>query len=785
MVTAEKLIMELPKGLIKWYGFGEEKKALYISTGTKLDQSLFHALKECVANTECITTDDLNTCKSNEYYYIVMSSAIETAVNGGELLTKVKNLIEKRGKLFIITDNRFAVRYFCGDKDPYTGRNFDGVENYKNALEVTGKMPDGRLYSKDEMKDMLNNVGFVHHKFYSVFPEITCPQMLISEEYKPNEELDIRLFPRYHNPDIIFIAEEGLYSQLMANDMLHPMANGFLIECSMDGVFSNAQQVTVSMERGRENAMCTIVGNDGIVIKKPLYEEGNSKLERLMDNNRYLGVHGVRMVPAEIRGSEFVMPYVRGISIAAYLRALARNDKEALFRQYDRLWEIILNSSEHVPYDNVEWEHFNPWWDNEDETVDRQQWRRVAYGTDEDRENLGPILKRGYIDLVILNGFIVDGEYIFYDQETYVENLPAKAVMQRNITLLFRGEPELEKYVTMSELLKRYKIEKYSSIFSAYIRHFLTKLRNDDILNGFHAVHRQNSDAIVQNRSRMNFPATDYGRLFIDIFYNTEKRKIILFGAGGNTAQFIELYQHEFQICCIADNNEAKWGQDYMGIRIESPYILYSIDENEYKVIICVKKYIPVVEQLNSIGLKDYSIYEPVRNYPRKRWLKRETGGMQKKYHVGYVAGVFDLFHIGHLNLLRRAKEQCDYLIAGVVNDERAERIKNKKPFIPFKERLEIVGACKYVDEAVEIPTNFGNTRDAYAIYHFDCMFTGDDHAGSPHWQGEKKYLEEHGAEMIFFPYTEGTSSTMLQGLILADMENGNNEAIVRESGEK
>ena len=783
MVTAEELIMELPKGLIKWYGFEEGKKALYISAGTELDHSLFHALKESVADTECITSDDLNICKSNEYDYIVMSSAIETTVNGEELLVKVKNLIEKSGKLFIITDNRLAVRYFCGDKDPYTGRNFDGVENYKNALDVTGKIPDGRLYSKAEIKDMLNNAGFAYHKFYSVFPEITCPQMLISEEYKPNEELDIRLFPRYYNPDIIFIAEEGLYSQFMANDLLHPMANGFLIECPMDGVFSNAQQITVSMERGRENAMCTIVGNNDTVIKKPLYEEGSLKLERLIDNNRYLGAHGVRMVPAEIRGNEFVMPYVWGTSIAAYLRVLARKDKEALLRQYDRLWEIILNSSEHVPYDDVEWEYL--WWNSEEETVGRGERGRTAYGAVEDKENFGPILKRGYIDLVILNGFIVDGEYIFYGQEAYVENLPAKAIMQRNITLLFRGEPELERYITMSELLGRYKIEKYSGIYSAYIRNFLTKLRNDDILNGFHAVHRQKSDAISQNRGRMNFPAADYRRLFIDIFCNTEKRKIILFGAGRYTAQFIELYRHEFQICCIADNNKAKWGQDYMGIRIESPNILYNINENEYKVIICIKKYIPVAEQLNSIGLKDYSIYDPVMDYPRKRWLKRETDRAQKKYHVGYVAGVFDLFHIGHLNLLRSAKEQCDYLIAGVVNDERAERIKNKKPFIPFKERLEIVGACKYVDEAVEIPTNFGNTRDAYAIYHFDCMFTGDDHADSPHWQGEKKFLEEHGAEMIFFPYTQGTSSTMLQGLILADIEKDNKKVTARESGEK
>ncbi len=401
MVTAEELINELPKGLLKWHDFDREKKALYISAGTEIDHSLFYSLKECCPNTECADAESLDKFIRGKYSYAVVSSAIETAgekVDSARLVKKIWSLLEGDGKLFIITDNRLAVRYFCGDKDPYTGRNFDGIENYRNADEVTGKQSEGRLYSKAELTEIIEKAGFTHCKFYSVFPDITCPGILLADSYIPNEELNIRLFPQYQSPETIFLDEEGLYMPLLANGMLHAMANGFLIECSLNGVFSEADQITLSTERGKENAFCTVVVKDGKVVKKPLYEEGKVKLERLIDNNRYLEAHGIKMVPGKLTDREFVMPHVRGISLAKYLRDVAREDKEEFLRQFDRLWGLILDSSEHVPYDEVDWEGGVPRWD------DGNDINHI------DSENLGVILKRGYIDMVILNGFYLDGE---------------------------------------------------------------------------------------------------------------------------------------------------------------------------------------------------------------------------------------------------------------------------------------------------------------------------------------------------------------------------------------
>ncbi|MBQ9364662.1 MAG: adenylyltransferase/cytidyltransferase family protein, partial [Schwartzia sp.] len=138
----------------------------------------------------------------------------------------------------------------------------------------------------------------------------------------------------------------------------------------------------------------------------------------------------------------------------------------------------------------------------------------------------------------------------------------------------------------------------------------------------------------------------------------------------------------------------------------------------------------------------------------------------KKKYKVGYIAGVFDLFHIGHLNMFRRAKEQCEHLIVGVVSDEQVRKSKRVEPFVPFDERIEMVRSCRYVDEAHEIPFEYAGTREAWQMYHFDAQFSGSDYIDDNNWLAEKEFLHKHGAELVFFPYTEQTSSTKIKALI-------------------
>ncbi len=136
---------------------------------------------------------------------------------------------------------------------------------------------------------------------------------------------------------------------------------------------------------------------------------------------------------------------------------------------------------------------------------------------------------------------------------------------------------------------------------------------------------------------------------------------------------------------------------------------------------------------------------------------------MEKKI-IGYTTGVFDLFHIGHLNILERAKQNCDHLIVGVSTDELVMEYKHKKPVICYEERKRIVEAIRYVDEVV--PQIDRDKMAAYEKYKFDRMFVGDDWKGSELFTGLESELAKHGAEIVYFPYTKGTSSTFLKEVL-------------------
>ncbi|ODN42976.1 adenylyltransferase/cytidyltransferase family protein [Piscirickettsia litoralis] len=126
---------------------------------------------------------------------------------------------------------------------------------------------------------------------------------------------------------------------------------------------------------------------------------------------------------------------------------------------------------------------------------------------------------------------------------------------------------------------------------------------------------------------------------------------------------------------------------------------------------------------------------------------------------VGYTTGVFDLFHIGHLNLLRNAKALCDKLVVGVTTDELVS-YKNKKSVIPFTERMEIVRSIEYVDAV--IPQEDMDKFGVWEKIKFDIMFVGDDWYASEKWQDFEEQFKQRDVKIVFFPYTKGTSSTLI-----------------------
>lgn len=135
-----------------------------------------------------------------------------------------------------------------------------------------------------------------------------------------------------------------------------------------------------------------------------------------------------------------------------------------------------------------------------------------------------------------------------------------------------------------------------------------------------------------------------------------------------------------------------------------------------------------------------------------------------KKYKIGYTAGVYDLFHVGHLNILKKAKELCDYLIVAVSTDELVQSYKHKIPVIPYEERKAIIEAIRYVDKVV--PQINRDKIAAFNRYNFDVMFVGDDWKGNEVFEKVDRYMREHGGCVEYLPYTQNVSSTLLKEVL-------------------
>ncbi len=168
--------------------------------------------------------------------------------------------------------------------------------------------------------------------------------------------------------------------------------------------------------------------------------------------------------------------------------------------------------------------------------------------------------------------------------------------------------------------------------------------------------------------------------------------------------------------------------------------------------------YIPKYEEVFKNVVKRYK--EDPEKYAAESYeykMNNSCISTKPQVVVGYLSGTFDLFHIGHLNLLKRAKEQCDYLVVGV---HESGAWKGKETFIPFEERAEIVRNIKYVDEVIK---SFSEDSDAHDVIKYNKLFVGSDYKGSERFIRYEQILKDKGVEIVYFPYTKETSSTQLR----------------------
>lgn len=517
--------------LYGWADFPQGARILILSSyqAELAEADFFYGTEVVFQDIAAATAPDWAARNAASFDFVLASSDVEVLECPQVYFKAWRRLLRPDGRLLLGLNNRFGLRYFCGDQDPYTGQCFDGIDNYRMAYGKKEDVFRGRMYSQTEVRSMLQEAGFSSLKFYSVLPDLEHPAFLFAEDYLPNEDLAGRVFPFYHHPASVFLEEEQLYSSLIENGMFHAMANAYLVECSLDGSHSDVEHVTCSAERGDEYGLYTIIHASGLVEKKPISPAGEERLRSVQANMEALSARGIAVVPSTFAEGRIRMDFVRAPMGTAYLRDLLYQDKEQFLAAMDRFAALILQSSEHVREDAGDGE--------------------------------GVLLAKGYFDLVPLNCFVVDGQFTFIDQEFVIPNYPANVILTRMVDIAYTGNKEMQKILPMETMLDRYGLTRYLGRWRRMSYEFLRDIRNLGPLRKVYEPHQRNDQQVFVNRQRINYTEAEYQRLFQDIFAGLEEKKLVVFGAGRWAQRFIDGYGHEHEIALVVDNQKAHWGK--------------------------------------------------------------------------------------------------------------------------------------------------------------------------------------------------------------------------------
>jgi len=327
-------------------------------------------------------------------------------------IIELYRILDENGKCYLTMENSNAISCICTNK------------KVSNDLK------------KEDLRKTLNEKGFIVNNVYSVFPSTSCAKLIISEGYLINESLTLRYLPEYEENIIIKESEAKLLEEIKDKKEFHSYANDYLFELTKNNNDKDALlQVTLSPDRGKDCFCVTKLFSNKVEKYYPL-SFGNN----IIENNNYLLRHGVKTIKTEYIDNKYVMKYVKEENLVFYFRRLLKENTKLFLSELDRYYNVILKSSKIICFNE-----------------------------------LGPILERCYIDLVPLNAFYYRNDFLFFDQEFYIENYPANLIMWRTIYIIF----EKRKYeINKEDLWERYNFSSYEKELCSMSDKFIKKLRN-------------------------------------------------------------------------------------------------------------------------------------------------------------------------------------------------------------------------------------------------------------------------------------------------------------------
>lgn len=423
--------------VISWIDYSNSGRILFINEYKRL----FNIFKIINNKNKADYLDyyHLRSNKIDKKYDIIFCFDLFEHNDYENLLKTISLLLSEKGIVYFGADNKEGIRFECGDM-----------------------IKSDNLLYRDEMQNVFIKNNFHILEVYSVLPNLWAGQLIYSSNFIPNESLQVRYQPLYVNNTKIFEKENVLVDKLIKNNTFHKRVNSYLFVCSKCDILSNNNILSVSLtpNRGIKDFCITMIYEDKVTKQYPFSNNKNN----LIENENYLINRGIPIIKSHFVGNSNHYSRIKSMNLVLYMRELLTTDLNKFLETFDRYVDFVYKSSDIV-----------------------------------EESKYGSIVEKCFFDLVPLNCFWHNDNFLFFDQEFYIPNFPINLIVWRAIIILYY-ETDLDSIYSSFDLMKRYGIYDYRQEYCEMSYSILSKLRNDEALNEFYSKHRVTNEIINMNR---------------------------------------------------------------------------------------------------------------------------------------------------------------------------------------------------------------------------------------------------------------------------------------------
>lgn len=473
-------LSDLRKNIINWYNFKINCNVLEIGCGmgaitSVLCEKCAHVTAVELSKRRAIATQhrcrnmsnldiivgNLNDIEFHDTYdYITLIGVLEyqekftiSKEPFKDFILKIKSLLKPDGKLLIAIENKYGIKYWCGNAEDHTGMPFDGINQY--TIGNRG----AKTFSKNELNELITKSGFSQSKFYYPMPDYKFPNYIFTDDYLPKVNQLNDLHPYNLDNRSIIADEKNIYPDLLRNNVFDFFSNSFFVECGTIGNdFDNAIFIATSNSRKHDYQIQTIIRSDNKVYKRALNNSAINHVKSLHDNLIELSLSNVSVINSNYINNMQVSDIFKGLTLEEYLLEQAKSkNKDSITNGFKLLYNSIISSSEHVK--------------------DEYTCLHEA-GIVKDKMNLGIVLDKGYIDMIPKNCFMDSDNLIFFDQEYKYNKVPALLILYRGIIDFYSKNNWVDKICSINFLIDFFNIKPYINIYNSFEKYFLIDVFN-------------------------------------------------------------------------------------------------------------------------------------------------------------------------------------------------------------------------------------------------------------------------------------------------------------------